>query len=130
MENMPDISDVFRNQSYLNIETFRKNGQGVKTPVWFIQDGAVIYIRTIANSGKVKRLRNNPQARIAPCRMDGTLLGEWITAVGQEVSDPETGKHVDRLLGKKYGLQKNLFAWASRIRGDRYTILQIDFSKN
>jgi hypothetical protein len=26
-------------QQYLNIETFRKNGQGVKTPVWFVEDG-------------------------------------------------------------------------------------------
>jgi uncharacterized protein len=123
-------SSHFDNQNYLNIETFRKNGQGVKTPVWFVKEEDAIFIRTSANSGKVKRLHNNPQARIAPCKMDGTPLDDWITAVGQEVTDPETGKRVDQLLGKKYGLQKSLFAWASRIRGEQYTVLKIEFSPN
>ena len=59
--------------------------------------------------------------------MDGTPLGEWIAASGQEISNPETDQKVDYLLGKKYGLQKTLFAWASRARGDRYTILKIEF---
>jgi hypothetical protein len=57
----------FEKQKYLNIETFRKNGEGVRTPVWFVQDGEVLYARTIANSGKVKRIRNNGQVKIAPC---------------------------------------------------------------
>ncbi|HAE59309.1 MAG TPA: PPOX class F420-dependent oxidoreductase, partial [Anaerolineae bacterium] len=48
---------TFQNQQYLSIETFRKNGQGVKTPVWFVQDGEVLYIWTQTDSGKAKRVR-------------------------------------------------------------------------
>jgi PPOX class probable F420-dependent enzyme len=51
-------------QQYLNIETFRKSGLGVKTPVWFGQDDDTIFVRTIANSGKVKRIRHNGQVNI------------------------------------------------------------------
>ncbi len=115
----------FENQNYLNIETFRKNGLGVRTPVWFVDDGEAIYIRTGANSGKVKRIRNNPDVQLAPCKVDGTVIGEWISAKGKEIPDIEMDKQVDQLLGKKYGIQKNLFAWMSRLRGDQYTILKI-----
>ena len=59
-------------QDYLSLETFRKNGAGVRTPVWFAADpatdirspGAKLYIYTIENTGKVKRARNNPRARV------------------------------------------------------------------
>ena len=56
---------------FLNLETFRKNGNGVKTPVWFVQEGEVLYVRTIADSGKVKRIRNNQQVNVAPCKANG-----------------------------------------------------------
>jgi uncharacterized protein len=68
---------LFENQQYLNLETFRRNGKGVPTPVWFVEAGGKLYVRTIANSGKIKRIRNNEQTRIAPCDSRGNLLGEW-----------------------------------------------------
>jgi hypothetical protein len=125
-KNMNQSKNPFENQNYLNIETFRRNGQGVRTPVWFVEDGGEIFIRTGANSGKVKRIRNNPDVQLAPCKADGTVVGEWIPAKGREIADPETDKRVDQLLGKKYGIQKNLFAWMSRLRGDQYTVLKIE----
>jgi hypothetical protein len=44
---------TFQNQQYLSLETFRKNGQGVKTPVWFAQDGEVLYIWTQTDSAHI-----------------------------------------------------------------------------
>ena len=127
---MNQSKNPFENQNYLNIETFRRNGQGVSTPVWFVEDGGGIFIRTGANSGKVKRIRNNPDVQLAPCKADGTVIGEWIPAKGREIADPETDKRVDQLLGKKYGIQKNLFAWMSRLRGDQYTVLKIELKSD
>ena len=112
-------------QPYLNLETFRKNGNGVKTPVWFVEDGGALFVRTDATSGKVKRIRNQPQVHIAPCKMDGALLGDWMEASARLVSDPKIDRAVDRLLGKKYGLMKSLFGLASAIRGRKYSILEI-----
>jgi PPOX class probable F420-dependent enzyme len=56
--------------------TFRKNGAGVKTPVWFAEDGGgMIYVMTRGDSVKVKRIRNNPDVRIAPCTIRGKVTG-------------------------------------------------------
>jgi PPOX class probable F420-dependent enzyme len=115
----------FEKQKYLNLETFRKSGVGVRTPVWFVQDGDVLFVRTVANSGKVKRIRNNSHVNIAPCKMDGTLLGDWVQAVTREVTDQETDHKVDQLLSKKYGLMKKLFSLAESRDGRKSTILEI-----
>jgi hypothetical protein len=116
---------TFENYQYLNLETFRKNGNGVKTPVWFVQDGNTLFVRTIADSGKVKRIRNHQQVHIAPCKMDGALLGNWMEASARLVSDPEIGIKVDRLLGKKYGLMKKVFGLASTLQRHKSTIIEI-----
>jgi len=82
---------------YLNLETFKKSGDGVKTPVWFAadpardlsSDAAQLYAYTTRNSGKVKRIRNNGRVRIAPCDMRGNLLGEWVDARAEIVTGAE-----------------------------------------
>ena len=101
--------DAFRKKQYLNIETFRKSGEGVKTPVWFVQEGDVLYIRTGANSGKVKRLRRSPAVKVAPCTMSGKVTGDWVAAQARILDDAETGKKIDLLIKKKYGLMAKLF---------------------
>jgi uncharacterized protein len=116
---------VFEKQKYLNLETFRKSGEGVKTPVWFVQDGDVLFVRTITDSGKVKRIRNNSLVNIAPCRMDGALLGDWIQAEAHEVLDQEIDRKVDKLLGKKYGLMKKIFSMTASREGRKNTILEL-----
>jgi hypothetical protein len=115
----------FDHQQYLNLETFRKNGIGVKTPVWFVEDGGILFIRTDAASGKVKRIRNSGTVQVAPCKMDGALLNDWVEASARLVHDPDLDRKVDRLLSKKYGLMKSLFGLASSIRGRKNAIIEI-----
>jgi len=119
------LHTTFDHQQYLNLETFRKNGNGVKTPVWFVEDSGTLFVRTDATSGKVKRIRKYQQVHIAPCKMDGALLGDWIEAYARLVDDPEIDRKVDRMLGKKYGLMKSLFGLASSIQGRINTIVEI-----
>jgi PPOX class probable F420-dependent enzyme len=100
---------AFAGKEYLNLETFKKNGEGVKTPVWFAADpaasldssGAKLYIYTIGESGKVKRTRKNPRVRIVPCDMRGNVLGEWADAHAEIVTGAEAA-HGMKLLNKKY----------------------------
>ena len=101
--------EQFANQSYLNIETYRKNGEAVKTPVWFYQEGNNFYIRTGPESGKVKRIQRNASVQIASCKNNGALLGSWINAKAQFVSDSTDADRINRLFSKKYGFQKTLF---------------------
>ena len=96
------------------------------TPVWFTQDGGTLYVRTVAGSGKVKRVRNNGTVRIVPCEADGTPTGEWVAAQAVEVTDEGTANLVTGLLEKKYGEERvRQFASATAARGDRYTVLRI-----
>ena len=119
----------FEKQKYLNLETFRKSGMGVKTPVWFVQDSEVLFVRTASDSGKVKRIRNNARVNIAPCKMDGALSGDWIPAVAREVNDPDIDRKVDKLLDRKYGLMKKLFSLAGGSNGRKYAILEMKVSE-
>jgi uncharacterized protein len=123
------LFDQLTEQKYLNIETFRKNGVGVKTPVWFVKEGDTLFIRTGDNSGKVKRIRNNEKVNIAPCKMDGAVLGKWFPAKANELKDDDTNLKVDRLLDKKYGLMKKIFGLASTLQGTKYTILKLTVGK-
>jgi PPOX class probable F420-dependent enzyme len=93
--------------------------------VWFVQDGEILFVRTVANSGKVKRIRNNGQVNIAPCKVDGVLVGEWIPATAREVNDKDIDRKADRLLDKKYGLVKKMFAMLAAWQGRKYTVLEI-----
>jgi hypothetical protein len=100
---------------YLNLETFRKNGQGVRTPVWFAGEptsGAPekVYVYSTNNSGKAKRIRNSPRARVAPCDARGKLLGEWVDAHAETVTG-EAEENGMGLLNRKYRPWKQLLGF-------------------
>lgn len=118
---------AFAGHKYLNLETFKKSGDGVKTPVWLAADpstsldssAAKLYAYTIGVSGKVKRIRNNPRVRIAPCTMRGEVLGDWVEARAEIVADEEAARGM-QLLNKKYFPWKQILGFfASFSRRER-----------
>jgi PPOX class probable F420-dependent enzyme len=121
--------DVFQQNKYLNLESFRKNGQGVRTPVWFARDSVsgppkALYVYSEADSGKVKRIRRNSRIRIAPCDMRGKLLGDWIEARAEIVTGEEAGRGM-RLLNAKYAPWKKLFDLFSRLKRRGHVVFAI-----
>jgi PPOX class probable F420-dependent enzyme len=68
---------------YLSITSFRRDGTGVATPVWFVQEGGRLLVQTGASSGKVKRIGLNPQVMIAPCGGTGRLRAEPVPGAGR-----------------------------------------------
>ncbi len=96
--------DAFTRQNYLVIESYRKDGTAVRTPVWFVQEGEALYVWTLADSGKAKRIRRNGRIRIAPCTASGKPIGEWIQAQARADASPEALAHVQSLMRRKYGL--------------------------
>ena len=116
----------FEKQQYLNIETFRKNGQGVKTPVWFVQDGEALQVWTQAGSGKAKRIRNNGTVRVAPSTGSGEPTGDWMDAQAETNESPEAIKHVEKLMQRKYGVMFYIFGFVGKMRGGaNYTAIKI-----
>jgi PPOX class probable F420-dependent enzyme len=119
----------FAGRKYLSLETFKKNGQGVRTPVWFAADPAKsldsrdarLYVYTIENMGKVKRIRNNGCVRIAPCDMRGKVLGGWIDARAAIVDGDEAKRGV-QLLNKKYLPWKQLLDFFAMFRPRKHVV--------
>ena len=115
----------FAGQKYLNLETFKRDGKGVATPLWFAEQDGTIYVYTLVNAWKVKRIRNNPRVRIAPCDMRGNLKGDWVEARARIV-DEEEARQGQELLDKKYGLVKKIGNLFGRLRGNRHAVIAIN----
>ena len=123
---------AFAGHKYLNLETFKKSGEGVKTPVWFAADpsasldsnDAKLYVYTIGVSGKVKRIRNNPRVKIAPCDMRGRVLGEWLEARVAILTGEEAARGM-RLLNKKYFPWRQMLDFFAMFRRRERTVFAI-----
>jgi len=77
--------DPFTDRSFLDQETLRRNGAPVKTPVWFVQQAKKLNVRTIANSWKVKFIRNTSHISAGSCKSEGEPIGNWQGSRGREV---------------------------------------------
>jgi len=105
-------------EKYVLVTSFRKDGTPVPTPVWAAVDGDVLVAWTVAGSGKVKRIGNNPEVTITACDLRGNPRGEAIKGRAEVLSAEET-ERVRSLLKKKYGLQGRLAINGSLLRRGR-----------
>jgi PPOX class probable F420-dependent enzyme len=124
---MPEPIDQFASAKYISLETFRKTGAGVRTPVWFAADPAapdIFYLYSAPDAGKVKRIRNKPHVRVAPCDIRGNLRGAWLDGQARIVDGTEADKGQD-LLRQKYGWMKRIGDFFARFRGRKQAVLQI-----
>ena len=115
----------FSGQKYLNLETYRKNGAAVATPVWFAEEARVFYVYSLANAGKVKRIRNNPRVRVMPCDVRGKPKGEWVEGRAR-ILDASAAERAHRLLDKKYGLIKKIGGLYSKLMKRERTAIAIE----
>lgn len=111
--------------TYIALETFRKNGQGVVTPLWVIGKDGKLLARTDRNSWKVKRIRNNNHVRVAESDGRGNPTGPWFKAEARIVDDPAVEKWVRDQSAKKYRLMYYLIAFFSLFRKADRTVLEI-----
>lgn len=100
--------------AYLSLTTFRRDGRGVSTPVWFALDGDQILVWSGASEGKVKRIRNNSRVMIALCDFRGKVKGPAVEA-SAILLPSEDGARVHRLLNRKYWYVKPLYETFLRV---------------
>jgi uncharacterized protein len=107
------IPHEIEGQKYISLTTFRKNGIPVATPVWFGEADDKIYVMTRSDSGKYKRIRNNPHVLVAACTMRGKITGPTFAATSRIL--PEADWPVARkALQKKYWLARITFLWSKK----------------
>ena len=78
--------------TYMSIESYRRDGTRVRTPVWLTTHAGKLHCWTQANSGKVKRIRNNPRVRLAICDASGRVQGDWVEATGKVLDSSDAVK--------------------------------------
>jgi len=91
-------------ERYVSLATFRRNGAEVRTPIWFAVVDQRLWMMTGGDSGKVKRLRNDPRVRVAPS--DARIVDE-----------PRLIADAHAMLRAKYGWQVTLLDLFSRLSG-------------
>lgn len=122
---MPDFSQT----KYISFETYRKDGRAIATPVWFAEaGGGLIYIYSEANAGKVKRVRNNPEVRVAVCDIRGNHRGEWFPATARVMTDGAEIARADKLLDRRYRFQRMLGNVMSKLMGRKRDFIAIQLT--
>lgn len=104
-------------ESYISLETFRRSGQGVETPVWFATFDGKLYVVTDGTSAKVKRLRATKRIRVASCNVRGTVTGAWHDGAGRIIKDAALVERAHAALVEKYGWQMRLLDAGSWLFG-------------
>jgi PPOX class probable F420-dependent enzyme len=102
---------------YINLMSFKRDGNGVPTPVWAAPLDGKLAVFTAGDSFKVKRIGRNPKVRVARCDARGKLLGPWIDGTCAII--PDTGHQARMLqaLGEKYGFQMRALNFFAAIAG-------------
>ncbi len=111
-----DAFTALNKHQYANLFTYRKNGEAIKTPIWFSLKNGKLYVVTTKNAGKVKRIRNNGRVMIGPSDARGNPLGETMEAKAR-VLGPDEVEIAKAALDEKYGLFKAVFDFFMTVRG-------------
>ena len=105
------IPASIQGQKYISLTTFRKTGVGIATPVWFGEEDGKLYVMTRSDMSKTKRIRNNPQVRVAPCTIRGKVTGAEIAATAR-ILPLEDQPHARKTINRKYWLARISAPWS------------------
>ena len=97
-------------QKYISLTTFRKNGVGVATSVWFGEEDSKLYVMTRSDMGKTKRIRNNPQVKVAPCTIRGKVTGPEFAATAR-ILPAEDHARARQAINRKYWMARIPLVW-------------------
>jgi uncharacterized protein len=90
---------------YLSLESFKRDGTGVATPLWFVTDDGKILAITDDGSYKVCRIRQNPAVTVAECTAAGHLRSSRVPAHAQVLPVSELPR-VQQLMARKYRIDR------------------------
>jgi len=105
------IPTELQGKKYISLTTFRKNGAAVATPVWFGEESGKLYVMGNANSGKHKRIRNNPQVRLASCTIRGRVTGPEFAGKARILPESDRAR-ARQTINRKYWLARVPFLWS------------------
>ena len=114
-----------RGHKYCLLVTYKRDGEAVPTPVWFGLGGGRLYLRSEADVAKVKRVRNDPAVRVAPCTVRGRPLGPPAEGRARVLEDPGDIEQAEAALQANYGLGRRIYEGAGGALGVKAVYLEI-----
>ena len=106
------VPPQIQGQKYVRLTTFRRSGVGVATPVWFGEANGKLYVMSRSDSGKCKRLRNDPKVQLAACTMRGRVTGPEFSGTAH-VLPAEDWPTARKAIHQKYWLAR-LPIWSKK----------------
>jgi uncharacterized protein len=106
---------------YLLLETIKRDGTQVATPMCFASVADVIFLRTGVASAKLARVCRQPIVRVAPCRLRGAPTGEYIQCIARILPDEQEAR-AEQSLQRAHGLRRRLL---DRLARNRYAYLEL-----
>jgi len=107
---------------YLSVTTFKRDGTGVATPVWFVSDGRRLFAFTDLQSAKIRRIRHNPRVLVASCWVNGKLRREPVAARAEVLTASADLERVQKLLLARYNISYRVvmlfYRLGRRLRGE------------
>jgi PPOX class probable F420-dependent enzyme len=117
--------DHLRGHKYCLLVTYRRTGEAVPTPVWFGLGGGKLYVRSEADAAKVKRIRNDPRTRVAPCTARGKPLGPPADGRARVLHEQSEVATAQAALEANYGLGRKLYERAGGVVGIDAAYLEV-----
>ena len=102
---------------FVSLTTFRRSGEPVSTPVWVGRDGGSLVVLTPADSGKVKRLRNDPRVELRPCGRFGEVADgvEPVAGTAEVREHPDDVERARATIRRTYPLESRLVLGIERL---------------
>ena len=103
----PPSSGPLPDTHYVLVATYKRDGEAVATPVWAALDGERLVFRTEGDTAKLRRIRNDPRVRVAPCTARGKPTGPPVDATARATGPDDEA--AERALAAKYGFQRRFY---------------------
>ena len=111
--------DQFSGRRYINLESYKKNGEPKKTPVQSLEHDGLLYVRTDPTTWKVKRIQNDSHVRVVPSDRNGKPLGTWVDGEARMLKGEEK-EGMLKVFRKEYGaVGYSMVGLVARMRGER-----------
>ncbi len=117
--------DHLRGHKYCLLVTFMRSGEPVPTPVWFGLADGKLYVRSDAGAAKIKRIRNDPRSRLAPCTSRGKPLGPPADGRARVLDRQSESGLAEAALRANYGLGRRMYEGAGEALGTRTVYLEV-----
>ncbi len=104
-------------EEFVALTTFKRDGEGVSTPMWIAREGSELLAWTAADSWKVKRVRRDPRVTLQPCTRMGKVTdgAPHVGGRAEVVSNPARVAQVKEMIRRKYGWGFRVVTFIERV---------------